>query len=83
MSISNRTAYRNRRCTLQIRTGKMLIDGSSSAPSCSTREPYSHDPSLPQIINWTQEEMNQVFEDAHLAGFQITAHCIGDNAVEK
>lgn len=62
---------------------KMLIDGSSSAPSCSTREPYSHDPSLPQIINWTQEEMNQVFEDAHLAGFQITAHCIGDNAVEK
>ena len=62
---------------------KMLVDGSSSAPSCSTREPYSHDPSLPQIINWTQEEMNQVFEDAHLAGFQITAHCIGDNAVEK
>ena len=28
---------------------KMLIDGSSSAPSCSTREPYSHDPSLPQL----------------------------------
>lgn len=62
---------------------KLLIDGSSSAPSCSTKKPYSHDPSLPQIINWTQDEMNQVFEDAHLAGFQITAHCIGDNAVEK
>lgn len=62
---------------------KLLIDGSSSAPSCSTKKPYSHDPALPQIINWTQEEMNQVFEDAHLAGFQITAHCIGDNAVEK
>lgn len=62
---------------------KLLIDGSSSAPSCSTKKPYSHDPSLPQIINWTQEEMNQIFEDAHLAGFQITAHCIGDNAVEK
>lgn len=62
---------------------KLLIDGSSSAPSCSTRKPYSHNPLLPQIINWTQEEMNKVFEDAHLAGFQITAHCIGDNAVEK
>lgn len=62
---------------------KLLIDGSSSAPSCSTRQPYSHDPSLPQIINWSQEEMNKIFEDAHLAGFQITAHCIGDNAVEK
>lgn len=62
---------------------KLLIDGSSSAPSCSTRQPYSHDPSLPQIINWTQEEMDRVFTDAHLAGFQITAHCIGDNAVEK
>ena len=62
---------------------KLLIDGSSSAPSCSTRKPYCHDPELPQIINWTQEEMDEIFTDAHLAGFQITAHCIGDNAVEK
>lgn len=62
---------------------KLLIDGSSSAPSCSTKEPYSHNPNLPQIINWTEEEMVKIFTDAHLAGFQITAHCIGDNAVEK
>ncbi|MDD3239736.1 MAG: amidohydrolase [Lachnospira sp.] len=62
---------------------KLLIDGSSSAPSCSTKQPYSHNPDIPQIINWTQEEMDQIFTDAHLAGFQMTAHCIGDNAVEK
>lgn len=62
---------------------KLLIDGSSSAPSCSTKQPYSHEPELPQIINWTQKEMDEIFTDAHLAGFQMTAHCIGDNAVEK
>lgn len=60
---------------------KLLIDGSSSAPSCSTKQPYSHNLDIPQIINWTQEEMDQIFTDAHLAGFQMTAHCIGDNAV--
>lgn len=61
---------------------KMLIDGSSSAPSCSTKQPYSHNKDLPQILNWSEEEMVKVFTDAHLAGFQMTAHCIGDNAVE-
>ena len=62
---------------------KLIIDGSTTAPSCSTKEPYSHEPDLPRIINWTQEEMDTFFADAHLAGFQITAHCVGDDAVEK
>jgi hypothetical protein len=67
----------------KIGPAKMLIDGSTSAPSCSLKAPYSHDENVPQIINWTQEEMNEVFYAAHSAGFQITAHCVGDNAVEK
>lgn len=62
---------------------KMLIDGSSSAPSCALKQPFSHDSSTPMILNWTQEEMESVFLAAHRAGFQITAHCIGDRAIEQ
>lgn len=61
---------------------KLLLDGSSSGPSSYTRQPYSHDPDLKGIINWTQEEVDQFMMDAHRAGFQLTAHAVGDKAVE-
>lgn len=61
---------------------KLLLDGSSSGPSSYTREPYSHDPDLKGIMNWSQEEIDSFMMDAHRAGFQITAHAIGDKAVE-
>lgn len=61
---------------------KLLLDGSSSGPSSYTKEPYCHDPKLKGIINWSQEEIDDFMLDAHRAGFQITAHAIGDQAVE-
>lgn len=61
---------------------KLLLDGSSSGPSSYTKEPYCHDPKLQGIMNWSQEEIDDFMMDAHRAGFQITAHAIGDKAVE-
>ncbi|MGI6012573.1 MAG: amidohydrolase [Ruminococcus sp.] len=61
---------------------KLLLDGSSSGPSSYTRQPYSHDPDLKGIINWTQDEVDQFMADAQKAGFQLTAHAVGDKAVE-
>lgn len=67
----------------KVGSAKILLDGSTSGPSCATREPYSHDPELKGILNWKQEEVNQVFSDAAAAGFQVTAHAVGDMAVEQ
>lgn len=67
---------------LKIGPAKILLDGSSSGPSSATREPYSHDPNLKGILLWNQEETDDFIESAHRAGFQVTAHALGDKAVE-
>ena len=61
---------------------KILIDGSTSGPSCATKEPYSHDPSLKGIQIYTQEEADDIIIKAHNAGFNVTAHAVGDAAVD-
>lgn len=67
----------------KIGAAKILLDGSTSGPSCATRQPYSHDEKLKGILNWEQEEVDKVFLDAMEAGFQVTAHAVGDMAVEQ
>ncbi|MEA5084335.1 MAG: amidohydrolase [Lachnospiraceae bacterium] len=67
----------------KVGSAKILLDGSTSGPSCATRQPYSHDPELKGILNWKQEEVNEIFLSAAKAGFQLTAHAVGDMAVEQ
>jgi len=68
----------------KIRIGayKVMIDGSSSGPTCATREPYSSDPENTGILYYTQEELNALVEKAYHSKFQISAHCVGDKAIE-
>lgn len=61
---------------------KIIIDGSSSGPTASTREPYTSNPLDKGILYYTQEEIDNILLPAHRAGFQITAHAVGDRAVE-
>lgn len=61
---------------------KMMLDGSSSGPSSATREPYDHDPDLKGILVWSQEEVDEYVKKVHDAGCQVTAHAVGDQAVE-
>lgn len=61
---------------------KFMIDGGTSAPSCATRAPYSHDPNLPGILGWTREETAEYIQMLHRCGCQATAHAVGDLAVE-
>ncbi len=61
---------------------KILIDGSTSGPSCAVSRPYEHDPALEGIQLYTQEEADAVLIPAHNAGFNITAHAVGDKAVD-
>lgn len=61
---------------------KIMLDGSSSGPSSATREPYSHDPGLKGILVWNQEEVDEMVQKIHDAGYQMTVHALGDMAVE-
>lgn len=61
---------------------KVIIDGSSSGPTARTREPYSSNPEDHGILYYSQEEIDAILIPAHQAGFQITAHAVGDQAVE-
>lgn len=61
---------------------KFMIDGGSGGPSCATKEPYSHDPSLKRERGWEREEVAEYIAKIHAAECQATAHAIGDLAVE-
>lgn len=63
-------------------SNKFMIDGGSSAPSSAMKEPYSHDPDLPGILGWEEEEVADYIKLIHDAGNQVTAHAVGDLAVE-
>ena len=66
----------------RIGPAKIFTDGSSSGPTCATRDPYTSDPNDYGILYYSQEEINYILGAAHREGFQITAHAIGDRAVE-
>jgi predicted amidohydrolase YtcJ len=67
---------------MKIGPAKVFIDGSSSGPTAKTREPYTSNPEDSGILYLNQEELNKSLGKAHQAGWQITAHAIGDEAVD-
>jgi len=69
---------------LRLGPFKVMTDGSSSGPTCATRQPYSSDPTGADcgILYWTQAQLDQMIARAHRAGFQCTMHAMGDRAIE-
>lgn len=61
---------------------KLMLDGSSSGPTAATREPYTSDPASSGILYFDQAELDRRFAAGARAGFQLTAHAVGDRAVE-
>ncbi len=61
---------------------KFMIDGGTGGPSCATREPFSHDPSLPRERGWEREETWDYIKKINDAECQCTAHAVGDLAIE-
>ncbi len=66
----------------KIGSTKFMIDGGSGGPSCATREPYSHDPTLPREKGWSKEEVSDYINRININECQATAHAIGDEAIE-
>lgn len=66
----------------QIGAAKVLVDGASSGATMCTRQPYENKPDYNGILYYTQEQLNEILGEAHQKGFQITAHAMGDKAIE-
>lgn len=66
----------------RVGPSKFMIDGGSGGPSCATREPYSHDPDMVREKGWGRQETSDYIWKLYQAGNQITAHAIGDEAIE-
>ncbi|MGE5702859.1 MAG: amidohydrolase [Clostridia bacterium] len=66
----------------KIGPAKVFIDGSSSGPTISTRQPYTSDSNNYGILYFGQEQLQEALVPAHERGFQITAHAQGDRAIE-
>lgn len=67
---------------LKIGPIKLMADGSSSGPTAATRQPYAIDPDDRGILYLTQQQICAQFAEAHRSRFQVTAHAVGDQAVE-
>ena len=66
---------------LKIGPIKLMADGSAVGGTCATSSPLMH---LGEVTptTFTQEELDGVFVDGHRRGFQLTAHAVGDKAIE-
>ena len=65
-----------------IGAAKVMLDGSSSGPTAATREPYRLDPSFFGILYHEADAVRDLMTRAAARGFQLTAHAVGDRAVE-
>lgn len=66
---------------LKIGPIKLMADGSAVGGTCATSSPLMH---LDEVTptTFTQEELDSVFVEGHRRGFQLTAHAVGDKAIE-
>jgi len=61
---------------------KIMLDGSASVPSSAMMRPYSHDKHLNGLEIWQQDEADEMVMKVHQLGYQMTAHAVGDKAVD-
>ncbi len=66
---------------LKIGPIKIMADGSAVGGTCATTKPLMH---LDEITptTFTQSELDEIFVEGHRRGFQLTAHAVGDAAIE-
>lgn len=61
---------------------KLMVDGSSSGPTAAMRKPYNSNPEDSGLLYYTQEEVTEHFTNAYRAGYQLTAHGMGDRGID-
>ncbi len=66
----------------RIGPAKLMIDGSTSAPTAAMFEPYESRPGDTGILCYTPEQVEAMMIKANRAGYQCTVHAVGDRAVD-
>ncbi|MCC6313740.1 MAG: amidohydrolase [Thermomicrobiales bacterium] len=66
---------------LRIGPAKLFQDGSGGGRTAAMFADYRNDPGNRGITIYDQPGLNERFARAHAAGFQLTAHAIGDRAI--
>jgi predicted amidohydrolase YtcJ len=67
---------------LETLGGDLSLDGSIGARTAAVTDPYE-DGEGTGILYERDDELAELFHNAHLAGFQVAAHAIGDAAIEQ
>lgn len=66
---------------LKIGPIKLMVDGSAVGGTCATTKPLMHLDDVTEPT-FTQKELDEIFIEGHRRGFQLTAHAVGDKAIE-
>lgn len=66
---------------LRIGPAKLFQDGSGGGRTAAMFDDYVNDPGNRGITIYDQAGLDERFTRAHAAGFQLTAHAIGDRAI--
>lgn len=66
---------------LRIGPAKLFQDGSGGGRTAAMTTDYRNDPGNRGITIYDQEGLDERFARAHAAGFQLSAHAIGDRAI--
>lgn len=66
---------------LRLGPAKLFQDGSGGGRTAAMSVDYRNDPGNRGITIYDQEGLNERFTRAHRAGFQLSAHAIGDRAI--
>ena len=62
---------------------KLIADGSLGARTAALRNPYNDDPTTLGILTYSDDDLYNLIEYAHLNNMQIAIHGIGDKAIEQ
>lgn len=66
---------------LKIGPLKIMLDGSSVGGTCATRKPFGNNTDI-FPLTFNEDDIDDLILEAHKANFQVTAHAIGDRAIE-
>lgn len=67
---------------LRIGATKIFSDGALTTRTAALREPFADSPDNTGLLIWEPKVLGDMIRRAHLAGWQIGTHAIGDRAIQ-
>lgn len=68
---------------LMVGAVKLFLDGSAGGRTAWMSEPYLGEDQTTGVWMWNDAELERMVLDAHVKGYQLACHAIGDAAIEQ